>query len=119
TLHITDSGGRVAHLRSGRRFRLPGLHFACPDAAPSGCTASAEIWRVGRDGKPLRPAAAGEVALDAGERGDALVVRIGPATLRRLRARGRLTLLAHVTLRAAGASPATRVTRFRLVARLG
>jgi hypothetical protein len=106
----------VAHLRRGRWFRVPGLHFGCPRRATLGCVAAADIWRLDDDFEPLRVIAAGRVGLAPGGRSDALMVRIGPRSLRRLRADGRLRLLANVAFRAPGAEPATYVTRFRLLA---
>jgi hypothetical protein len=115
-LRIADSGGRVARLRPGGAFRVPGLHFGCPRAAPAGCVAAATIWRLGNDSQPLRPLAAGRVAIEPGGRADALVVQLGPRAVRLLGRRGRLRLLADVRFTAAGARPAAFVTRFRVVA---
>jgi hypothetical protein len=115
-LRIADSGGRVARLRPGGALRVPGLHFGCPRAAAAGCAAAATIWRLGSDSKPLRPLAAGRVAIEPGGRADALVVQLGPEAIRRVRGHGRLRLLADVRLTAAGARRAAYVTRFRVVA---
>jgi hypothetical protein len=118
-LRIVDTGGRVAHVRGGRWFRVPGLHFGCPRAVPLGCVAAADVWRLDAGFEPLRVIAAGRLGLAPGGRSDALLVRIGPRTLRRLRAGGRLRLRANVAFRAAGAEPATYVMHFRLMARDG
>jgi hypothetical protein len=96
---IIDAGQKRVRLARSRRFRVPGLTFACP----AGCRVFASVGRLAHGALTIAAGRTGSVQLVASSHLAALLVR-----------RGRLPLTAVATLRPAVGNPLTVRKKFVL-----
>src|SRR3954451_21394812 len=102
---VGDDGTWIAHLRTHRLFRVPGLSFHCPAAAARACTARVHVGSV----------AFATFSVAPGEKRSALL-RLSRRAARRVHRRGPLRPRAGAHFTLAGSKPAAASKHFLLLA---